>query len=495
MTLGASAARVFPLGRDSEPGCFAGAAAFLDAFELADVPVFPGHKHPEGGTLVRKARGVANTPEIDAMLAKLAAARKARKLPRLDDKAIAAWNGMMIDAFARGAEVLKDDAYRAAATKAAAFVLAHMRTPDGRLVRSVRLVDEKDAPRTPPQQGFLEDYAFVIRGLLALHRIERDPACGARWLDAAEALAAKADELFWDKEHGGYFFATPQPDLIARGKGLGDNATPGGNSVMAHDLIDLHRATGNPAYRAKAGALLAAFSGEMARSPRGSIHMIHAVERLLASATNVAPIGTACPSIINAPNTPAHAASDPDLAATDSLARVTPSASVERDPVAPGEIATVIVTLRIDDGWHVNANPASVGFLVPTVVDVRPAAELGDADAPALEAAEIAYPRASTLKAEGLGVDAIRVYDKTARITASVRVPPDAAPGSTIALRVLAKFQACSDAGVCLMPAEWTGQVRIRVGPSGRQEDANKPARPAPFSLHPGPGCEPQRAG
>ena len=137
------------------------AAAFLSAFELADVPIFPGHKHPEGGTLVRKARGQANTPEIAAMLAKLAEVRKARKLPRLDDKAIASWNGMMIDAYARGAEVLKDDAYRAAAAKAAEFVLTFMRTPDGRLVRSIRLADEKKAMLTAPQEGFLEDYATL----------------------------------------------------------------------------------------------------------------------------------------------------------------------------------------------------------------------------------------------------------------------------------------------------------------------------------------------
>jgi uncharacterized protein YyaL (SSP411 family) len=178
------------------------AAAFLAVFALANVPHFPGHKHPEGGAVVRKARGVANSPEIEAMLGKLASARQNRTLPRLDDKAIAAWNGMMIDAYARGSEVLKEDSYRAAAAKAATFVLDRMRTRDGRLLRSVRVV--ADAKRQPPsQEGFLEDYAFVIRGLLALERVETDSASKTRWLAAARTLAVKADELIWDKVSGG----------------------------------------------------------------------------------------------------------------------------------------------------------------------------------------------------------------------------------------------------------------------------------------------------
>jgi len=449
------------------------AAVFLAAFELADVPIFAGHKHPEGGTLVRKARGEANTPEINAMLAKLAAVRKGRKLPRLDDKAIAAWNGMMIDAYARGAEVLKDDAYRAAAVKAATFVLEKMRTPDGRLLRSVRLAaDAKDA-KAVPQEGFLEDYAFVMRGLLALHRVETDAAAKAKWLDAAKSLAAKADELFWDKNGGGgggYFFATPQPDLIARGKDIGDNATPGGNSVMAHNLLTLAASTGGgagAAYRTKADELLKAFSGSMAQSPRGSVHMVHALERLLATAPGAALSGGAPAININAPAPPSPSvtpgAATGANAVTDSSAHVKAAVSVEPSSASPGETVTVTVALRIDDGWHINANPASADFLVATVIDVRSAAPPGTANATALEVSDITYPKPSTLKAEGLGNDAISVYGGTARITARVRVPKDAMPGTTIPLRVLAKFQSCSDAGVCLMPADWTGEVVVTV--------------------------------
>jgi len=465
------------------------AAAFLAEFELADVPHFPGHKHPEGGSLVRKARGVANSPELDAMLGKLAAGRRARKLPRLDDKAIAAWNGMMIDAYARGAEVLKDDAYRATAAKAAAFVLEHMRTPDGRLLRSVRLVAEAPPLAASTQEGFLEDYAFVIRGLLALHRVETDGAAKARWLVAAKALAAKADELFWDKQAGGYFFATPQPDLIARGKDIGDNAAPGGNSVMAHNLLALSRATGDATYRTRASELLAAFSGTMAQSPRGSVHMIHAVQRsLVLDAAGDA----ASPAItINgvAPGDRADAPAD----ATESSAHVKASATVEPASVAPGDEFTVTVTLVVDDGWHINANPASADFLIATAVDVRPA-ELPAAGTPGpIEVVRVTYPAPRKVKAEGLGADEIAVYGGAAPVKVTVRLGKDAKPGATIPLRVLATFQACADDGVCLRPSEWSGETSIRVSPPGKGANGNSPGTAAPFTIDIGRRRGPER--
>lgn len=418
----------------------ADAERFWSAFDLADVPVFPGHLHPEGGVLFRK-RGEATTlpdTDLDTMLSRLAAVRQERKLPRLDDKAIAAWNGMMIDAYARGAEVLGDDAYRAAAERAATFVLEHMLAPGGRLIRTVRMTADVNAD-APAQEGFLEDYAFVIRGLLALHRIEPDAAQRARWLDAARSLEAAADELFWDADGGGYFFATPQPDLIARGKDPSDGATPGGNSVMAHDLIDLYFATGDPAYRDRAGAVLDAFSGAMSQSPRGSIHMMHALERYLALAPEPA-----------APATPAPL--PPSAAATAPHVRL--SAAVAPGTLAPGGSATVTLTLDIDAGWHVQANPVTLPDLIATSMDVR-------GDLPIL-VTRIDYPsgRALTTGPEGA---AARIYDGAVTIAATIALPGSATPTPGPALlRVLAKFQVCDDTS-CLAPAERIIEVPVMI--------------------------------
>lgn len=430
---------------------------FLDAFELAEVPIFPGHRHPEGGTLVKRSRGAANTPEVQVMLDKLAEARRTRTLPRLEDKAIAAWNGMMIHAYARGAEILQNDAYRAAGAKAAEFVLTKMTSGDSRLLRSFR---RSSQATTAHQEGFLEDYAFMIRGLLALHRVEPDDAQKAKWLSAARTLQAKADELFWDSETGGYFFTTPQADLIVRGKDLGDNATPGGNSVMAHNLIELATATGNPAYRTRAEELLRVFSGAVSLSPQSNIHMAHAVQRFL-----VLPHETGEAE----GEDPIEFETDPSV--SDSSAHVKVRASVKPSAAEPGETVTVTVALAVSEGWHINAQPSSADFLIATVVDVRPMVP----GAPDVEVIETRYPKPKRLKTEGLGgggLETIDVYSGTTPITMTIRLPNNAAPGTTLPLRVLAKFQACSDTGTCLIPAEWSDEVRVRV--NGRSEPGKR---------------------
>lgn len=230
---------------------------------------------------------------------------------------------------------------------------------------------------------------------------------------------------------------------------------------MAHNLIELAVATGDTAYRGRAEELLSAFSGAMAQSPRGSVHMVHALARFVA----LPPVMTEPPAsrAIEIKGPPSDMADSGATAIADSSAHVKVEAGVEPGSALPGETVTVTVTLRIDDGWHVNANPASADFLIATVVDVRAVGPAGADRAPAIEVADIAYPEASRLKADGRGADAIDVYGGAARVTVKVRLPRDATPGAATPLRVLAKFQACSDAGVCLIPAEWSGELSVGV--------------------------------
>lgn len=192
--------------------------------------------------------------------------------------------------------------------------------------------------------------------------------------------------------------------------------------------------------------------------------MVHAVHRLLAL-RSVTQAPSPAPAIEI--RSPAPVASPQGAAASisDSSAHVKVEASLEPASAAPGDTVTVTATLRIDEGWHVNANPASADFLIATVVDVRSITPPGATDASKVEVVEVTYPKPTTLKAAGLGAEAINVYGVTAQVTARVRLPKEAASGTTIPLRVLAKFQACSDAGVCLMPAEWSGEVRVSVKP------------------------------
>ncbi len=156
--------------------------------------------------------------------------RAQRPRPHLDDKIITAWNGLMISAFARGAQVLGDPSYLEAATRAAEFVRAKLYDAKARtLERSYR-----GGPADVP--GFAEDYAFYIQGLLDLYEASFD----SQWLQLAEQLQATQDRLFWDDKNGGYFTSTGKdPSILLRMKEDNDNAEPAASSIAARNLLRL----------------------------------------------------------------------------------------------------------------------------------------------------------------------------------------------------------------------------------------------------------------
>lgn len=245
-------------------------ATFDRLFTLEPVPIFRGHKHPDGGVSCMRAPAGNARGQIDAVLAVLLAERDQRALPRLDDKVIASWNGMMIGALAMAGRVLGDESFTAAAERAGRFVLENIRTPDGGLWRTWRrgIAD---------QRAFFEDYAFVMGGLLELFQTTRDES----WLAEASALARIADERFLDAESGGYFATEPSADLIARAKQAQDGAIPSGNSAMLHNLVGLWRATHEDVWRDRIESLLHAFGSAVSSAPAGHIHLVHGLARWL----------------------------------------------------------------------------------------------------------------------------------------------------------------------------------------------------------------------
>ena len=198
-------------------------------------------------------------------------ARSRRPSPHLDDKILAAWNGLAISAFARGALVLDRADYATAARRAATFVLAKLRTADGRLRRSYR--DGRAS-----HVATLEDYAFVIAGLLDLFEATME----SRWLDEARALQRQLDAHHLDRAGGGYYRTADDAErLLVRDKPLEDGAEPSGNAVAIRNLIRLELWTGDTAYRERAAAALAAFAGDIAKhgaampSMLGSLELFH----------------------------------------------------------------------------------------------------------------------------------------------------------------------------------------------------------------------------
>ena len=181
----------------------------------------------------------------------LYAARARRPPPLRDDKVVAAWNGLAISAFARGAQVLGEERHAARAVRAAEHLLGAM-SRNGRLLRSW-----KDGQ--PGQAGTLDDHAFAAQGALDLFEATHDP----RWLSWAIALHQTLELHFRDPD-GGYFLTADDDEaLLAREKPGYDGAEPSGNSVAAMNLLRLAKLTGEDAWRKAAEATLRAFAGQL----------------------------------------------------------------------------------------------------------------------------------------------------------------------------------------------------------------------------------------
>jgi uncharacterized protein YyaL (SSP411 family) len=176
----------------------------------------------------------------------------------LDDKVLASWNGLALTAFAKAAFILNDQRALQTAVKNAEFLEREM-ISDGRLLRSW-----KDG--AAKLNGYLEDYAFVVEGLLTLFQVNGDFNC----LKLAQRLTETQLELFWDSEKGSFFYTSSDHEkLIVRPKEYFDNAIPSGNSTSALNLLTLARITGKDEYQSRADSLLRSIGTSLARFPLG----------------------------------------------------------------------------------------------------------------------------------------------------------------------------------------------------------------------------------
>ncbi|MEM7559642.1 MAG: thioredoxin domain-containing protein, partial [Planctomycetota bacterium] len=177
-------------------------------------------------------------PRLAASRRKLREKRKEREYPHLDDKILAAWNGLMISALARAGRELDEPKYTESAEIAAEFILNNM-MKEGRLLRSWR-AGKASLP------GYLNDYAFFLDGLVELHRSTGNE----EWLTRAENLSQTMVELFEDKRNGGFFFTSKEhEELLMRSKNLmGGGNLPSGNGVAVRSLLALHEPTDDSKY-------------------------------------------------------------------------------------------------------------------------------------------------------------------------------------------------------------------------------------------------------
>eukprot|EP00850_Spirogloea_muscicola_P011628 SM000073S21404 [mRNA] locus=s73:76458:81626:- [translate_table: standard] len=226
--------------------------------------------------------------------AKLHARREQRPRPHLDDKVIVAWNGLAISAFARASRILQSEPsdmrfnfpimgvkpteYLTSAIRSASFIKANIYDPSSRRLRRSFRQSQSEA------SGFIDDYAFLIAGLLDLFEASGD----VQWLSWALDLQQTQDELFLDQEGGGYFsVAEGDPSILLRMKEDYDGAEPSGNSIAATNLLRLSAMlTGELAktLRSTAEHTMAVFEERLKEMPLALPQMCCAVDQLASPA-------------------------------------------------------------------------------------------------------------------------------------------------------------------------------------------------------------------
>ncbi len=207
--------------------------------------------------------------QLQEAKAKLLEARSRRIRPHLDDKILTAWNGLMISAFAKAAQVLDEPRYLAAAQRATQFVLSKMYDPRAKtLLRRYR-----DAEAAIP--GFLDDYAFFIAALLDLYEADFDPS----HIELALDLASTMQKLFEDPSNGAFFStAAGDSSLVLRLKDDYDGAEPSGNSIAVLDLLRLAHITDQSSLRESAESTLNALGAKISSQPVASPQMLVALD-------------------------------------------------------------------------------------------------------------------------------------------------------------------------------------------------------------------------
>lgn len=201
---------------------------------------------------------------VEAARQKLFTARNKRIHPHKDDKILTDWNGLMIAALAKGAQVCNEPEYADAAKRAADFILTDMRRPDGRILHRYR--DGHAAILAN-----VDDYAFLIWGLLELYETVFD----VHYLQTALNLNSEMIRYFWDEQNGGFYFtADDAEELIVRQKDIYDGAIPSGNSVAVLNLFRLARITANSDLEDKANKIMLAFSKDVKSGPSGYTQMM-----------------------------------------------------------------------------------------------------------------------------------------------------------------------------------------------------------------------------
>lgn len=402
-----------------------------------------------------------------AIQKKLFTARQQRPALLRDDKILTSWNGLTIRAFAEAGKTFQRRDYLQAAEKAAIYVLSTLRDPaEGHLLRTARGGDAK-------LRAYVEDYAFLVSGLLALHRATGED----KWLSTAKRLTDEQINLFWDKENGGFFYTMHEhEELIARPKSAYDSVIPSGNSVSVQNLVLLAKLTSDDTYRRYAEETLRAFSNQLQSNPGSLAYMAIALENYLqlfgtpetgtpaaadlftggVSSPKMEPTTSAVPA---SPTPQANAQAPlivqlkPDPAEAAKHPRITTRGYLSVDQLPPGGTCLIALEIDIAQGWHINANPAQSEFVIPSQLTfISPAG---------FELNQVRYPTGHAFELEGIE-EPVSVYEGKVFLTGELKIPATASGMMNLEFQL--KYQACNHMN-CERPLRISLTGNLPVGP------------------------------
>jgi hypothetical protein len=258
---------------------------FIKAYNITEKGNFEGmnipHRTLDDQELTKHLK--ISSDELATLLAisedHLLSVRNRRTRPATDNKVITAWNGLALVVFAEAARYLGRVEYLMVARENADFLLTHL-IQEGRLYRSWRNGEARHL-------GYLEDYASLILGLLAIYQSDNQP----RWYQAAEWLAKQMLELYYDPLTG--FFDTGQDHetLLYRPRDIWDNATPSGSSLATQALLQLSLYSGRGDWRDIAEHSLAEIRSLALQHPTGMANWLIAADLAVSKVKEVAILG------------------------------------------------------------------------------------------------------------------------------------------------------------------------------------------------------------
>ena len=249
------------------------AGAFIAAYGASDGGNF------EGQNILELVGSLEEREALAEVRRTLFAAREQRVRPGRDEKVLTAWNGLMLAAFAEAGRALNREDYVQVAENNARFLLSAMRRPDGRLLRTWKDGEAR-------LNGYLQDYAFLIEGLLALYQTTFDPT----WFTAARELADLMSAHFAGAENF-YDTSDDHEKLIARPRNLQDNALPSGNSMAATVLGQLAGLAADEDYAQRGEDAIRPVQGLLARYPAGFAQWLIALDGVFARRQEIAIVG------------------------------------------------------------------------------------------------------------------------------------------------------------------------------------------------------------